>query len=556
MFHCYFADIPFQLVYHRHYGQPLFTKSVVLAHDVDDFSKIWQAMGRSRTMNDTVFSIYKSSFEQKDGMIDIKNQELTRHLYVHNCDCKMAGNISSIYLTLIALLNLSQGSFYYCDEIVNTFLEKMEKTISGKVKRHQKQLVSHVLGNVVPQRILLHIIMDKFKRSSNTKVTNGPMTEDKLETLLRQIVEQKYEQRQPSGDVYDDFIRFLSGEQQSLMEISYTKQQQKQKQKQNTKNQDSDAMGLFDKKNRLPLAFEVDDYFKYTLRSEEDLSKMMLNLPCPIPILSIDYNIDGNVRPINVYPTLQFLYSHHIHAEYITHEVQKFFQDFDGDKLSIYNSSFLDIVEKAQGLKGKSDATIGGSRDLGMIVRFNNIRQNPQYSIAGIQEGVYIIGMKDQFNVFDMQSHSHSNRIQYVADEMGFVLFDRTTEKNVDRFGPYYIEQYILMEVLSKQEVAQNVMDYYCNHKTTLQRGLDNYAETQGKGFICWRFLINETAKASAFAEMDTGEDSSSSGKRSSPLCPIRYGSVDESTSATKRPRASNNGGADEVADGFARASL
>lgn len=50
-------DVPFQLVYQRHYHQPLLTKAVVLAHDVDDFSKIWQAMGRSRTMNDTGMSL-------------------------------------------------------------------------------------------------------------------------------------------------------------------------------------------------------------------------------------------------------------------------------------------------------------------------------------------------------------------------------------------------------------------------------------------------------------------------------------------------------------------
>ena len=36
-----------------------------------------------------------------------------------------AGNLSSIYQTLIALLNLSMQSFYHSDEIVNTFLEKM-----------------------------------------------------------------------------------------------------------------------------------------------------------------------------------------------------------------------------------------------------------------------------------------------------------------------------------------------------------------------------------------------------------------------------------------------
>ena len=54
-------DIPFQLIHQRVFGAPMFYKSVVLAHDVDDFSKIWQAMGRSRTMNKTLFAIYKSS---------------------------------------------------------------------------------------------------------------------------------------------------------------------------------------------------------------------------------------------------------------------------------------------------------------------------------------------------------------------------------------------------------------------------------------------------------------------------------------------------------------
>ena len=48
-------DIPFQLMFRRRFGVPLFRTSVVLAHDVDDFSKVWQAMGRSRTMNDTRF---------------------------------------------------------------------------------------------------------------------------------------------------------------------------------------------------------------------------------------------------------------------------------------------------------------------------------------------------------------------------------------------------------------------------------------------------------------------------------------------------------------------
>ena len=43
--------------------------------------------------------------------------------------------------------------------------------------------------------------------------------------------------------------------------------------------------------------------------------------------------------------------------------------------------------------------------------------------------------------------------------------------RSIDDFGPYFIEQYILMEVLSKQEVAQNVMDYYVHQKEKLQQG-------------------------------------------------------------------------------------
>ena len=58
------------------------------------------------------------------------------------------------------------------------------------------------------------------------------------------------EQRNRSGDVHDKLLEFLSGEQEGIMEISYTKQQQKQKQKQQNKTQDSDTMEVFDKKNQ------------------------------------------------------------------------------------------------------------------------------------------------------------------------------------------------------------------------------------------------------------------------------------------------------------------
>ena len=69
--------------------------------------------------------------------------------------------------------------------------------------------------------------------------------------MLRHIVQQKFEQREPTDDMYDECIRLLSGEQESLMEISYTKEQQKQKQKQQNKNQDSDTMDVFDRRNQL-----------------------------------------------------------------------------------------------------------------------------------------------------------------------------------------------------------------------------------------------------------------------------------------------------------------
>ena len=145
-----------------------------------------QAMGRSRTMNDTRFTIYKSQVAggqvpagAAGGLCDIKKHPLTRQLYVRNCDCKVAGNLSSIYQTLVSLFNLSQvrsspvptsafipltwptladpgiaaghsddafmpprdrnrsllsqDSFYHCGEIVNVFIEKMEMTIMDKV---------------------------------------------------------------------------------------------------------------------------------------------------------------------------------------------------------------------------------------------------------------------------------------------------------------------------------------------------------------------------------------------------------------------------------------
>ena len=43
-------------------------------------------------------------------------------------------------------------------------------------------------------------------------------------------------------------------------------------------------------------------------------------------------------------------------------------------------------------------------------------------------------------------------QVQCVTDEIGFVLFDRSAgPPSIDRFGPYCVEQYLVMELLSKQ---------------------------------------------------------------------------------------------------------
>ena len=339
-------DIPYQLIYQRHFGQPLFYKSVVLAHDVDDFSKIWQAMGRSRTMNATRFAIYKSNIpeeiqgeEEEDkmeedgensekGLCDIKKHPLTRQLYVRNCDRKVAGNLSSIYQTLISLFNLSQKKFYYCNEIVNVFLEKMENTIEKKVGKHEETLVRYVFGKSMTSSILTHILEDKFQISA-LLASHTPLKSKNVEQILRQVVHQKYEQRAPTGDIFDEFIRFLSGEQVNLLEISYTKQHQKQKQHQHNKNQDSDTMEVFKKENQLLLSHKTSNYYQYTLTPESDLVKITFNLPISVPILKLTYLLGGECHVINVYPTVQFLYSNHIQPEYITKQVKETVLSYD-----------------------------------------------------------------------------------------------------------------------------------------------------------------------------------------------------------------------------------
>ena len=265
----------------------MFYKSVVLAHDVDDFSKIWQAMGRSRTMNQTVFAIYKSgvmgAIEANQSVSDIKKLPLTRRFYISNCDRRMAGNLSSIYQILISLYNLTQDKFYYSDEIVNVFLEKMQGTIGSKVRKHEENVRKHIFGSPVSRLILEHILGDKFTRSANVLIREAsaaePLAPWTVQSMVGHIIQEKYEQRKPSGDIFDQYISFLSGEQDGkMMEISYTKEQQKQKQKQQNKNKDSDTMEVFDEDKQVLVEDEMENYFQVFFLH---LSALLYQNPCP-----------------------------------------------------------------------------------------------------------------------------------------------------------------------------------------------------------------------------------------------------------------------------------
>ena len=77
------------------------------------------------------------------------------------------------------------------DEIVNTFLLKMDRTIQHKVRRHEEELARSILGRPVPSRILEHILADKFRRSSVAAVAKAELTRPVVDGLLRQIVQQK-----------------------------------------------------------------------------------------------------------------------------------------------------------------------------------------------------------------------------------------------------------------------------------------------------------------------------------------------------------------------------
>merc|ERR1712118_425779 len=191
---------------------------------------------------------------------------------------------------------------------------------------------------------------------------------------------------------------------------------QKQKQKQSNKNQDSDTMSTFDRKNQLHWNVETANYFQYTLTPHTDLTKIMLGLPFAVPILKMAYGLGGKTCWINVYPTLQFLYSHHIIPDYITAEVKQIVSSYTApDQFCRQFRGAAEVIIKTD----KQQANGVALEQLDFDIKVNYIKQNPLYTMAALQNGVYVIGMKDQFNIHDLGAHPMSHEIQYVSDEMG-----------------------------------------------------------------------------------------------------------------------------------------
>lgn len=250
-------------------------------------------------------------------------------------------------------------------------------------------------------------------------------------------------------------------------------------------------MEVFDKRRQIHVHFETENYFQYTLDSSSDMVKRALNFPIAEAIFKMSYTLKGRKHIISLFPTLMFLYSHNICSEYITSEVKE--QIRWGTEKKFDERLFIEAVKEA--VVAEDDDS--QANELDFEVHLNHIRQCPQFTLAGIRKGVYVIGMKEQFNKFDIQSSPLFDHVQYVSDEAGFILYSRRgagSVASVDSFGPYFIEQYMLMEVLSKQEVAQNVLDYYARRKSELEMGLQKYSEIQGEGFVCWRFLMSDSS--------------------------------------------------------------
>ena len=95
------------------------------------------------------------------------------------------------------------------------------------------------------------------------------------------------------------------------------------------------------------------NYFEYTKDQAQDHTKLAFGLPVSVPIFKLAYLVNGQPRYINVYPTVQFLYSHYIDPAYITEPVKALVDGFR-DPASFY-ASFMQAVADTQ----EADAAAG-----------------------------------------------------------------------------------------------------------------------------------------------------------------------------------------------------
>jgi len=154
--------------------------------------------------------------------------------------------------------------------------------------------------------------------------------------------------------------------------------------------------------------------------------KAALHMPFAVPIVKLAYTADGGARRhISIYPTLQFLYSHHVCPEYVTPAVRQLLASFkevcdpqehcrrflEATK-HLEESDALDAGAPSEAVDGHTSAgTAGpdgqqaagpagegagaagaagaaggaGGAALGLEVLINHVRVAPQYSLAALR---------------------------------------------------------------------------------------------------------------------------------------------------------------------------
>merc|ERR1712232_576356 len=137
----------------------------------------------------------------------------------------------------------------------------------------------------------------------------------------------------------------------------------------------------------------------------------LLSLPVSFPIFTANYSAGGKTRVVNIYPTIQFLYSHHIVQQYINQDVQTLL-NHRPDKTQ-FCADFVASVTKNLKREEHDDDP---EKKFRTEVKLSGIKQNSQFSLVGIRPGIYLIGMKDQFNIHDRANHPMCGMLKYAVD--------------------------------------------------------------------------------------------------------------------------------------------